>query len=84
MVFQGSRTYAIPRALALAAVLSLTAACTGTRSSAGLGAEAADPATARRVQYEAVTAGFVSYRPVNPIDWRRSNERVAPSASQAR
>lgn len=84
MAFQRSGTCFIPRALALLAVTSLTAACTETRSSAGLGTEAAEPATARRVHYESVTAGFVAYRPVNPTDWRRSNERVAPSGSHAR
>jgi len=84
MAFQRSGTYFIPRALALLAVTSLTAACTETRSSTGLGTGAAEPATARRTRYESVTAGFVAYRPVNPIDWRRSNERVAPSGSAAR
>ena len=60
------------------------AACTETRSPSGMGLEAADPALARRVRYDSVVAGSGSYRPVGPVDWRRSNQNVAPSGSQAR
>lgn len=60
------------------------AACTETRSPAGMGLEAADPALARRAHYDPVVAGFTPYRPVGPADWRRSNQNVAPSGPQAR
>ncbi|MGL4288985.1 MAG: hypothetical protein ACRCVA_21725 [Phreatobacter sp.] len=66
--------------LALAAGLTL-GACTEMGARAHLGEEAADPAMAsRQVRYQPVLAGFTAFRPVGPIDWGRSNERVAPGA----
>jgi hypothetical protein len=65
-------------------VLGLTG-CTEVGARAGLGEEAADPsARTDRARYSSVLAGFTAFRPVEPTDWRRSNERVAPSAPPAR
>lgn len=66
--------------LAVAAGLAL-GACTEVGARARLGEAAADPAMAsRQVRYHPVLAGFTTFRPVGPIDWGRSNERVAPGA----
>jgi len=66
--------------VAIAAGLAL-AGCTEVGARARLGEEAADPRVAsRQVRYQSVVAGFTEFRPVGPIDWRRSNERVAPNS----
>ncbi|MBN8943505.1 MAG: hypothetical protein J0H01_28625 [Rhizobiales bacterium] len=76
--FLSTRIQAI--GMAVTAGLAL-GACTETGTRARLGEEAADPAIAsRQVRYQPVLAGFTAFRPVGPIDWGRSNERVAPGA----
>lgn len=70
-----------PAGVLAAAALAL-AACSETGARAGLGEEAANPQLAsRQARYQSVVAGHVGYRPVGPIDWRRANERVAPTPS---
>lgn len=70
------------QAIGLAVVAGLAlGACTEAGTRARLGEEAADPAVAsRQVRYQPVLGGFTAFRPVGPIDWGRSNERVAPGA----
>lgn len=82
-VFRFSWRSALRPGVVVAAAIGV-AACTETRSPAGMGLEAADPALARRTRYDPVAAGFTPYRPVGPADWRRSNQNVAPSGSRAR
>ncbi|QCI66035.1 hypothetical protein [Phreatobacter stygius] len=66
--------------IAIAASLTL-GACSETGARARLGEPAADPAIAsRQVRYQPVLAGFTGFRPVGPIDWGRSNQRVAPGS----
>ena len=49
-----------------------------------LDASAADPkAHARPVSYRSAIGGFVSRRPVDPGDWKTTNERVAPPPKAA-
>ncbi|WP_204315924.1 hypothetical protein, partial [Enterobacter hormaechei] len=65
---------------AIVAGLALSG-CTEVGQRARLGEEAANPAIAsRQARYHPVVAGFTAFRPVGPVDWRRTNERVAPNA----
>lgn len=45
-----------------------------------IAAEASDPGVATRpVTYRPVVDDYISRRPVEPEDWRRRNEQVAPN-----
>jgi len=49
-----------------------------------LDTSAADPKThARPAGYRSAIGGFVSRRPVDPDDWKTTNERVAPPPKAA-
>jgi hypothetical protein len=61
------------------------AGCTETSRRSPLDDGAADPAASnQRARYQSVMAGFTPFRPVEPTDWRRSNERVTPGHGTGR
>jgi hypothetical protein len=62
----------------IAGVCALLAGCSGA-SAPIAGAHPADPnAPTRPAAYRGVIGPYVSQRPGEPSEWRRSNERVAP------
>lgn len=66
----------------IAGALLLSVLLTGcvTAQSVPLAAsDPADPASpVRPARYSAVTAGYISQRPVAPKPWREQNDRMAP------
>jgi hypothetical protein len=71
------------RALVVAVLCLLAAACVSAPERPYAGPDPSDP-TARvpAVAYRSAVSGHVSQRPVEPASWREQNERVAPRPRQ--
>jgi hypothetical protein len=67
------------RITAMLAMLGCSLGACSVASSQGQGPHPADPqARVPATSYRAVTSGYESRRPVEPLPWRELNERVAP------
>lgn len=68
--------------LRTACALLIAGALAGCATASSVPLAAADPANSaspvRPARYSAVTAGYVSQRPVAPKPWREQNDRMAP------
>ena len=64
---------------AMQAMLGFALGACSVASSQGQGPHPADPqARVPATPYRAVTSGYESRRPVEPLPWRELNERVTP------
>ena len=67
------------RVIATLALMSAALGACSVASSQGSGPHPADPqARVPAANYRAVTGGYTSQRPVEPLPWRERNERVTP------
>ena len=80
---QSRAAFGLLKALGLACTALVLSGCSALPPPP-LDTSAADPkAHARPVPYRSAIGGFVSRRPVDPDDWKTTNERVAPRPKAA-